>query len=76
VSDLAALLRATPLRHGRICLLVMDGKWSAAVSHFNGRMTHPMGDTHGDPVDALEWALQADAAAKPVAVADEFADLL
>ena len=61
MSDLESLLRASTLRHGRICLFTQDGEWYGAVTHFAGHQTTMGGDKwHGDPVDALRAALVED----------------
>jgi hypothetical protein len=60
MSSLESLLRATHLRHGRICLYVADGRWNGSVSHFHGHMAWEDGQGHSDPADAFRAALIED----------------
>lgn len=61
MSDLEALLRASELKHGRICLYTEGGRWYGAVTHFHGHQTQCGDQWQDDPVDALRVALIEDA---------------
>ncbi|AOR76544.1 hypothetical protein [Novosphingobium resinovorum] len=60
VTPLEDLLRAVSLQRGRIALdRLPDGEWGAGIYPFDNSHPsfHHLGNTHGDPVDALRAAL-------------------
>lgn len=59
-STLEHLLRSVDLKRGRIAIdCLPDGSWGAGVFPFDHSQPsyHHLGNTHGDPVNALRAAL-------------------